>query len=74
MFVDGLSSSLLSTGAEVVAEELGEVDVDETEVVLVAASMTNCGSSFMDMMVGWGKQRYIDRTGVPVQRKVPHAP
>jgi hypothetical protein len=77
LFEEGLSSPSSSgvvDSAGVLLVDVLEVDVVEVEVVLADESMTAWGSSFIDMMVGWGKQRYIDRAGVPVQRKVPHAP
>jgi hypothetical protein len=37
------------------------------------ASMTNCGSSNMEMRVAVGKHLNMDRAGVPVQTKVPHS-
>ena len=59
-----LSGSVICVAVLLVEVEL-EVEVD---VVLKEASMTSCGSSFIDMMVGVGKHRYIDLAGVPVQR------
>lgn len=81
LFEEGLSVS--ASGVVVWAGELLvvlllavllDVDVVEVEVVLAEVSRAACGSSSIYMKIGSEKQRYIDRGGLPVHRKVPHAP
>ncbi len=50
------------------------VDEDVDEVVRVAASRTNCGTSLMVIMVDWARQRYICLAGELVHRYVAQAP
>lgn len=54
------------------SEDARAADADDSDAEM-EASMTNCGSSSMDMMVVDVKQRNMERTGDPVQIYVPQA-
>lgn len=80
MFVELLL--LLDVSGELIPVPVGLDDVvvsDFDEVVeevvdRVSESSASRGRSSMEMIVGSGKQRYMDFAGLPAQRNVPHAP